>query len=260
MSHSNQRDQTGRSTPWKTSVAVGALCCLCLSAAAQNVNPRVLPPGANAFGRTYSEWAASWWQWAFSIPADISPLNDTTGAYGAQGQSGHVWFLAGLTGTPGGPVTRTLAVPVGKALFFPVVNEMWVNMPELGDNPWSPGQEVFARTFIANVMDTAADLTCQIDGAPLINLAGYRMQTAAGQAFMVNVPVGDVWGLVSAGATPGLHGPCVDDGIYLLVAPLSAGAHTIHFTASLAGGFHLDVTYNLTVGLPSLGLARNVAD
>jgi hypothetical protein len=44
----------------------------------------VLPPGGHAFGQTYSQWAASWWQWALPIPADISPLNDPTGANAAQ--------------------------------------------------------------------------------------------------------------------------------------------------------------------------------
>lgn len=248
MKGSNQQKTTGGPAVWKTALAAAALCGLCLSATAQNPNPGVLPPEANAFGKTYSQWAASWWQWAFSIPADLSPLNDPTGANGALGQSGKVWFLAGLLGGPGGSATRSLAVPAGKALFFPVVNYTWVNMPELGDNPWSPEQEAFARDLIADAMDMATDLSCQIDGRPVANLTAYRTQTAPGQAFMVDVPVNDMWGLVSMGATPGLHGPTVDDGIYLLLAPLSKGAHTIHFTGGISDWFHLDVTYNLVVG------------
>ena len=78
---------------------------------------------------------------------------------------------------------------------------------------------------------------------------------------MVNVPVNDIWGLVSMGATPGLHGPTVDDGIYLLLAPLSAGAHTLHFTATLGGGwFHLDIAYNVVVSLPPPVQASVVAE
>jgi len=109
------------------------------------------PRGGHAFGQTYSQWAASWWQWALSIPADISPLNDPTGANAAPGQSGHVWFLAGILGGSGGAATRSVAVPAGKALFFPILNYTWVNMPELGANPWSPEQEAFARDLIAGV-------------------------------------------------------------------------------------------------------------
>ena len=33
-------------------------------------NPPVIPPHANAFGKTYGEWAAEWWQWASALPAD----------------------------------------------------------------------------------------------------------------------------------------------------------------------------------------------
>src|SRR5690349_20909613 len=32
------------------------------------------PPNAKIAGKTYGEWAAAWWQWAFSIPAAENPL------------------------------------------------------------------------------------------------------------------------------------------------------------------------------------------
>jgi len=46
-----------------------------------------------------------------------------------------------------------------------------------------------------------------------------------------------------AGRTPNTVTPAVEDGVYLLLAPLSAGQHTIHFTVA---GF-LDITYHLNV-------------
>ena len=33
-----------------------------------NDNPGVLPLKANAFGKSYEEWSAAWWQWALSAP------------------------------------------------------------------------------------------------------------------------------------------------------------------------------------------------
>ena len=27
-------------------------------------NPGILPPNSHAFGASYSEWSARWWQWA----------------------------------------------------------------------------------------------------------------------------------------------------------------------------------------------------
>ena len=102
-------------------VVVVGLMVLTTIAFAQggNPNPRVLPVHSSPFGSTYGEWSARWWQWVLSVPAATNPLNDTTGAQCAQGQTGKVWFLAG---TFVGPVTRTCTVPQGKALFFPILN------------------------------------------------------------------------------------------------------------------------------------------
>ncbi len=240
-------------------MATVSLLCGAVGALAQNLNPRVLPVQAEAFGKSYSEWAESWWLWAWSIPADVSPLNDPTGASAALGQSGPVWFLAGVL-TPGGSVTRTITVPAGKALFFPIVNELWVNFPQLGDNPWSPAQEAYARSVIAEAMNQAHDLSCEVDGRSLENLDGYRTRTEPGEAFMVSVPMNDIWGVVAAGATPGLHGPSVEDGVYVMLAPLTPGRHTIHFAASLGDFFILDVTYHITVTVPRRGHYASEAD
>ena len=50
------------------------------------------------FDSTYSQWTSKWWQWAYSVPADVNPITDTTGKNCGQGQKGPVWFLAGTTG------------------------------------------------------------------------------------------------------------------------------------------------------------------
>jgi hypothetical protein len=193
---------------------------------------------------SYGQWAAAWWQWAFLTPKATSPLFDQTGEYAALGQAGPVWFLAG---TMGGDAERTVTVPSGQALFLPIVNNCWVNVPELGDNPWSPEQEAYARGVIAANTDAAVDLACEIDGRAVQDIQNYRCQTPEGMAFMVEVPEDDIWGMVSMGLTPGTHGPSVDDGYYLMLAPLSKGKHTIHFTGGVGDWFHLDVTYHLTV-------------
>jgi hypothetical protein len=231
---------------------VGLTGILYLAQARPPANPGVIPPQANSHGASYGEWAGQWWQWAWAIPAAVNPMNDPTGQYAATGQSGAVWFLAG---TANGDAERTVTVPTGKALFFPIVNTVWVNLPDLGDNPWSPEQEVFAREYIGAIIDTAYDLSCAIDGRSVENLAAYRCQTPPGGAYMVQIPEGDIWGLVGLPTVdggifqPGIYGPVVDDGIYLMLPPLPVGNHTIHFTGGLEafGGFHLDVTYHLTV-------------
>jgi hypothetical protein len=208
-------------------------------AAKGNDNPRVLPPESTPYGKTYGEWSGAWWRWAFSIPVPENPVLDTTGEYAAEGQSGPVWFLAG---TFGGPAERTITVPPGKALFFPIYNYVWVNMPEYGDNPWSEEQEAYARQLCKGQVDNApAPLACEIDGHEVANITAYRCQTPAGGAYMVTLPDDSLWSVW--GVAPGTYGPSVDDGYYLMLAPLRDGTHTIHFSA----GGYLDVTYHISV-------------
>jgi len=220
------------------------LPCSALAGDGNQDNPGVIPPQASPVGHTYSEWAAMWWQWAFSIPADMNPVADPTGEFAAVGQSGPVWFLAGNFG---GTTVRTAAVPVGKALFFPIINTLWINLPDYGDDPWSDAQRAFARSVIGPFIDNAFDLSCTIDGVAAQNLEAYRTATADGAEYLITMPENNIWGFLPAGT----YGPTVDDGIYLMLAPLSRGQHTIHLTSastgSALGDFALDVTYYLTV-------------
>jgi hypothetical protein len=196
---------------------------------AQNPNPGVLPPNANAFGASYGEWNSRWWQWALSIPASRSPLIDTTGANCAEGQSGRVWFLAGTFGTPAPPpVIRSCTVRPGTPLFFPVFNGVCVEEPP---DPSFQAQLACARAFIAGVTGTAT-----IDGRAIQALDAYRVESPRG--FDITLPPGNVFG-----AEARVYRDAAGAGVYLLLAPLSVGQHTIHFTSS--GG--IDVTYNLTV-------------
>jgi hypothetical protein len=102
------------------------LLCSALASGKAEPNPGVLPPQSSSHGQTYGEWAADWWTWVQSIPADINPVLDATGADAAVDQTGSVWFLAGSFS---GDAERTVTIPTGKALFFPIINNIWVNFP-----------------------------------------------------------------------------------------------------------------------------------
>src|SRR5262245_37281459 len=88
-------------------------------------NPNIVPPQASFGGQTYSEWVASHFQWAFSIPSTNHPLFDAadctigTPAGCSIGQSGSVWFLDGRLGS-GGIVNRCCTIPAGTALFLAI--------------------------------------------------------------------------------------------------------------------------------------------
>jgi len=174
-----------------------------------------------------------------AIPAPSNPLLDVDGAFAAVGQSGKVWFLAG--NVTGGSTTRTVTVPAGTALFFPIVNYFWVNTPEYGDDPWSPAQEEYARGVLAEQVDTAYNLVFEIDGRAVPNISSLRVPSAVGTCI---VPDDNIFGIPFA---PVPH-ECVADGYWALLPPLSNGHHTIHFAGGIASqNFSLDVTYNITV-------------
>jgi hypothetical protein len=192
---------------------------------ARNPNPGILPPNSHAFGQTYGEWAADWWTWV--ITQGGGPLYDETGEECAAGQSGKVWFLAGSWV---GPVERNCVVPPGKALFFPIQNNAFVGYE---DDPWPfypHADEAAARADLAAGNDASGGRSATIDGVGVEDLDHYR----------VTSPVfGAAWPEWQT------FYPCVDDGWYLLLAPLSAGEHTISFTG---WDGDQDITYYVTVG------------
>lgn len=205
-----------------------------------SVYPRVIPPWSTPHGASYAEWGARWWQWMFSLPVSESPMYDTTGANGGAGQSGSVWFLAG-TFTGGDPSAhRTLTVPVGKALFIPVINVEG----SLADTPTaSTFSEV--KQLVEDFMDTitVADLT--VDGHLLKIGPDTPYRTGLIESWYT-LPVDNVLGL-----SPGTYSPVAYDGYYAMLAPLPAGKHVIkiHGQGVWIDGstFDTQATYDLTV-------------
>jgi hypothetical protein len=203
---------------------------------------KVIPIDAVAYGSTYGEWAARYWQWVLSIPAATNPGNDTTGEFCAEGQQGPVWFL-GSTFTSD-PATRHCTVPAGKALFFPIATVIsgagaYDCDPTLPDVPCN----IAALRVIAGDATDSVSLEVSIDGKGLRHLAGQHVQTPA---FTLTYPEGNVFE-----APPGTLGPNVADGYWLMLAPLSAGKHTNRsralFTGGLFAGSVIEATTYLTV-------------
>jgi hypothetical protein len=185
-------------------------------------NPGVVPPNARFMGKSYGEWHAAWWRWAFSIPVDQSPFNDPTGANCAVGQSGHVWFLAGTvttteeSGVIVGEEHRSCTVSSGTALLFPLLNTESSTLEGNGDTE----QELQASA--SNTISFVTDLNATIDGTPLANLRDYRAQSPL---FSFGpLPANALFGLPANESTQS-----VADGYMVLLTPLSVGTHTITF-------------------------------
>ena len=188
-------------------------------------------------GKTYGEWSASWWQYVFEIPLDNNPIFDATGANCNFGQSGAVFFLVS---TPGGSAIRNeCRVPAGKILFFPLLG--FARFKEVTD----PQPEVSLRAVIEGFSKSTRKLQANIDGEDIsssLNPKTTPLRTLSPAGFFTIIaPENNIFGGI-----PGQSYETVADGFYLMVAPLSPGAHTIKF-GGITRNFAADVTYNLIV-------------
>jgi hypothetical protein len=210
------------------------------------------------YGMTYGEWSAKWWQWTMAFPVTADPASNTAPPDSAQ--SGKVWFLATVHGSVtihgSATVTRSLTVPHGKALFFPVLAVIDDNTGcPAYNNPLLTADQLAAQA--ADIFTAVSKTTCSIDGVPIEGMDDpqhslYRVQSPA---FTYTVASHD--NLLAAV----FDGPCipdgitvtpaVSDGVFLMVAPLSAGPHTIHFVGVVGPVatpfFFKDITYIITV-------------
>jgi hypothetical protein len=195
---------------------------------------------------SFKKLSAEWWQWALSIPTPVNPQTDTTGENAVIGQHGPVWFLAGFFG--GGTATRDVNVPEDVTLFFPVINAINFNTPNVcGQGPDNMSVSDL-RKLSAEFVNGAVNLSVTVDGKAITNLR--RVQS---KVFSVALPENNVFDAPCTGAglgdvPAGIYSPAVDEGIYVLLDPLDIGKHALHFHAeNPSAGFVQDVTYNLTV-------------
>jgi hypothetical protein len=198
----------------------------------------------------YANLSALWWQWASAQPAvDVNgtnthPVLDTIGEYAAVGQEAGIgpgnkfFFLAGAFFA--GDVERTVTVPAGKALFFPVINIERDNANDPPTDNTVPQLRAEAKEIIDGVISSKATLDD-------VKLEIFRTKSPT---FDYTVPdansIYDYFGLVG----PQFEGrikPAAADGYWVYVPPLASGEYTLKFEAVAAGGFSLNVTYFLTI-------------
>jgi hypothetical protein len=78
---------------------------------------------SSIFGKDYVKWTEDWWNWLAGIPKKTHPARDSSGRYGLEHQpEKNIWFLAGEVE---GKAKRTITIPAGRAILFPIVNYEW---------------------------------------------------------------------------------------------------------------------------------------
>ncbi len=211
---------------------------------AQYPGPKVIDRDWLAYGRDYAGWVVAWNQWNIATPVATHPLFDNGDC--SVGQSGPVWFLGGKMcalnstncGTSG--VVRYCKVPVGKALF---VNVMDAELSTLETGIASTND---LHQAAAGYIDTTS-VAMWVDGAPIPKLKErFRVQP---EPFGFTLPADNEFTAIGEGDfAAGTYYPGVDDGIFVMLSPLPAGNHKIHFKGYMpAFNFSLDITYIITV-------------
>lgn len=263
----NQASTRRFRSAWFIAIVLATLVVTGPRTAEGQITNGVFASGSSLYGKTYAQWSAAWWQWNFSLPTTNSPIQDTAPI--STGQSGPVWFLGGTYGLSGDQTrTRSGSVPEGTALFVAIL-EAWADNANCPADNYTTAQ---LRSLAASAQDPAFAMSCAIDGQNTVDLNGaptaYRVQSPV---FNYTVPgvhnyLYDLFGAtcyLNPDGTPFAITGAVADGVYLMVAPLAPGAHTIHFSGSYPTGFIFppffyvqDITYNLTVvPTPALTLA-----
>ena len=221
------------------------LAILCIAAAT------LVPAQAASAANDYGSLTARWWQWVYAQPAtdvggtNTNPVLDTTGDYATVGQEDGIgpankfFFLTGLF-APGGEVTRTVTVPEGKALFFPIFNSEVDNAVAPPTDYSVPELKAIAKGQI----DAATELSATFDGQKV------KIFRSTSPTFDYTVPdedsIYDYFGLVGP-QFEGTIKPAVADGYWAYIPPPSVGSHTLNFQSVATTGFSLNVTYELTV-------------
>lgn len=215
----------------------------------------IFPREATLYGKSYEEWAAKWWQWVIPIPLNENPQAD---APCDMDQSGQVFFLAANFG---GTTTRSCAVPAGKAIFFPILNAVSANCPEIAGGDYtcevSMDQDRL-HDSVNGLMELDHTLSLEIDGVAVDGLSDYRAGTATFNTTAPENAEDRLWTTCSGpirdnacGVPVGTPRGVASDGYWVMLRPLSAGDHQIHLGAGVQVSgqtiFSLDITYNITV-------------
>lgn len=201
----------------------------------------IFPPDSQPYGLTHAEHAQNFWKWQLSIPANESPMEDSTGENCSVGQSNtnsSVFYL----GNGEGKVERTCTVPAGKGLLIPVMQV------EVSDKE-SPGASVEDLSNAAKKdQDGVNSLYLQVDNEEYTydDLLKYRTQPT--EPFQAIFPDNGIFGVAEGGPSQ-----VVADGFYILTEPVTAGNHTVHYRSSLScpdvgcvePAFAQDVKYNI---------------
>lgn len=209
----------------------------------------IFKPSAVIAGKTYKEWAITWWQWVMAIPATsngqiYNPLLDTTGLQASFGNRGSsMFFLAGLVTTPNAKknIIRTVTIPHTHAIFLPV--GAMLQDPYISGTSSTDVMHANLADFIGNKI---GDVNIKLDGVPIFTINtrnAYRV--ANSEAFSYTIANNNIYTYIGKGVNAGIVTPAFADGFYVMLGPLVPGPHDLILNAFIDGEVK-NLTYKIT--------------
>jgi len=214
--------------------ALGGLMLLGITASSPAAD--VLPPSSLPYGYSYEEWSAKFWQW--TLGQSTNHLESLGNPDICSGPASRVRFLG--PSTIGGEAihieTNHITVPGGTPLFLAVF-ALW---NDNGNCPLSAFTTFTADQLAASDQQqwsAVTETTCTIDDIAVEGMAEptNSVYNVVSTPFSYTTAEKDniLAGELGATCLPGDFTiyPAVAEGLYLMIAPLSPGKHTIHAVA-----------------------------
>ena len=229
---------------------------LLLAIAASSASGQVLPPSSLPYGYSYQEWSAKWWQ--YSLGQSTNHLVSLGDPGICSGPASRVRFLGPPGFVNGGLTIKTnhITVHAGTPLFFPIL-DLW---SDNGNCPLSAFTTFTAEQLAAmnaGQWSGVTETSCTIDGVAVAGLDDpiNTIYHVVSPPFSYTTAEHDnvLAGFFGASCIPGDFTiyPAVGNGVYLMLAPLPPGKHTIHTVAVVgpltAPFVKVDITSEITV-------------
>jgi hypothetical protein len=202
--------------------AAGSAVARDATSTADSVNPQVVSLNATYRGQTYKQWVVSFWQWALAIPLPPAspyphPFQDCNNRHISVGQTGNVWYWSAPDDAPLRCDQRATIIPAGTSIFLSTLD---LEASSLDAPPFYAATAADQLAIAQQFANYIQDMFVTIDGIPVANVTAYRTTTDR-FSFFAPTP----WIFNKTGG----NGTAVADGYYLLLKPLPAGIHTIHY-------------------------------
>jgi hypothetical protein len=216
--------------------ASASLLLLVLVTAASSSSGQVLQPSSLPYGYSYEEWSAKFWQWT---------LGQSTNHYETLGKPDICSGPASRVRFPGPSKvgaeavhieTNHITIDAGTPLFFPIL-ALWSDNSDCPLSAFTTFTSAQLVAMNAEAWSAVTETSCTIDGVAVEGMEDptNSVFTVVSPAFSYTTAEKDNVLLGAFGATciPGDFTiyPAEAVGMYVMLAPLKPGRHTIHCLA-----------------------------